>query len=97
MVVVNHLLTVMLNLATSIFHRNPAADQRPKFRELLLSLLGKDDVLAVPQKALDTHPLAGVLGSPLEAGEGMYLDLKLMFEKKIPKLPPHRTVVFKQS
>ena len=86
-----------------LVHRNPASDQRPKFRELLLSLLNdKDDVLAIPQKALDTHPLAGVLGSPLEAGEGMYLDLKLMFEKKVskplpPPPPPRPTAVFKRS
>ena len=32
-------------------------------------------MLSIPQEALDTHPLAGVLGSPLEAGENMYSDL----------------------
>lgn len=70
------------------------SDERPKFREVLLSLLkDKENVLAIPQEALDSHQLAGVLGSPIEAGDGMYLDLKLMFERKAP----HRTLVFKQS
>ena len=33
-------------------------------------------VLSFPQEVLNTHHLAGVLGSPLEAGENMYGDLQ---------------------
>ena len=32
-------------------------------------------MLAIPQHDLDTHQLAEVLGSPLEAGQSMYIDL----------------------
>ena len=34
---------------------------------------------SIPLEALDSHPLAGVLGSPLEAGENMYLDLQSQY------------------
>jgi hypothetical protein len=36
-------------------------------------------VLSIPQEALDTHHLAGVLGSPLKAGERMYEDLQTRY------------------
>jgi hypothetical protein len=53
------------------------AGQRPSFRELLLSLLSNPRVvLSIPREALNTHNLAGVLGSPLEAGANMYRDLQ---------------------
>ena len=57
-------------------YKNPVASNRPGFREILLSLLGSpEEVLSIPPEALDTHHLAGVLGSPLKAGENMYSDL----------------------
>ena len=57
--------------------RNPEAAQRPLFRELLLTLLNiPKAILSIPQEALDTHSLAGVLGSTLKAGENMYRDLQ---------------------
>ena len=50
---------------------------RPGFREIFLSLLDTpEDVLSIPPKALDSHHLAGIIGSPLEAGENMYIDLQ---------------------
>lgn len=50
---------------------------RPKFSSLALILIGDwKEVLAIPQDELVTHQLAGVLGAPLEAGEGLYLDLQ---------------------
>ena len=53
------------------------AGLRPSFRELLLTLLRNPKaVLSIPQEALDTHNLAGVLGSPLDVGESMYRDLQ---------------------
>ena len=33
-------------------------------------------MLSIPQEALNTHNLAGVLGSPLEVGANMYRDLQ---------------------
>ena len=33
-------------------------------------------MLSIPPKALDTHHLTGIIGSPLEAGENMYIDLR---------------------
>ena len=57
--------------------RHPTEVERPKFRSIHLCLCDNlEDVLSIPQEALDTHQLAGVLGSPLEAGEKMYEDLK---------------------
>ena len=51
--------------------------QRPSFRELLLTLLNNpEEVLSIPPGTLGTHHLAGVLGSPLGAGEGLYRDLR---------------------
>ena len=50
---------------------------RPRFRELAITLAGShQDVLSIPQEALDAHKLAGVLGSPLEVGKNMYSDLQ---------------------
>ena len=34
------------------------------------------DMLSIPQEALDVHRLAGVLSSPLEARKNMYSDLQ---------------------
>ena len=36
-------------------------------------------VLSIPQGAIETHQLAGVLGAPLEAGEKMYQDLQYTY------------------
>ena len=53
------------------------AAQRPSFRDLLLALLDNIKVvLSIPPEAFETHSHAGVLGSPLEAGENMYRDLQ---------------------
>ena len=50
---------------------------RPSFRELFLALTGdKSQVLLIPQADGETHPLAGVLGSPLEAGKKLYKELQ---------------------
>ena len=57
--------------------RYPLTGSRPGFRELVIVLTGNRlDVLSIPQEALHSHQLAGVLGSALEAGENMYLDLQ---------------------
>ena len=70
------LITLYIVVLSHIHGRNPVAGSRPVFREILLPLIDKPDaVLYIPPEALDTHHLAGVLGSPLEAGENMYCDL----------------------
>ena len=70
----SHYALLSLTIPSS---RNPVASQRPSFREILLSLLGTPEtVLSIPQEDLETHLLAGMLGSPLEAGENMYCDLQ---------------------
>ena len=60
-----------------LYCRDPVAGNRPRFRELTIVLTGNPHhVLSIPQEALDVHKLAGVLGSPLEAGKNMYSDLQ---------------------
>ena len=60
-----------------MFFRDPVAGNRPRFREIVIVLTGSSqDVLSIPQEALDVHRLAGVLGSPMEAGKNMYSDLQ---------------------
>ena len=62
---------------TCIIHRHPITGSRPNFRELVLALTGdKSEVLLIPQGDGDTHSLARVLGSQLEAGKNMYKDLQ---------------------
>lgn len=47
------------------------------FREIAIVLTGNPQkVLSIPQEVVDTHKLAGVLGSPLEVGNDTYKDLK---------------------
>ena len=36
-------------------------------------------VLSIPQDAIQSHQLAGVLGAPVEAGEYMYQDLQYTY------------------
>ena len=58
-------------------YRDPIAGSRPRFREIVIVLTGSpQDVLSIPQEALDVHRLAGVLGSDLEAGKNMYKYLQ---------------------
>ena len=66
-----------MTLCKFLFYRNPVPSRRPAFRQLTLSLSGtKDKLLFVPSDVLSAHMLAGVLGSPLEAGKLMYTDLQ---------------------
>ena len=53
------------------------AAHRPSFRKLFLTLVDSpEEVLSVPTETLGTYNLAGVLGSPLEAGQNLYRDLQ---------------------
>lgn len=59
------------------FCRSDTPSDRPGFREMLLFLLeNKSVVLHIPPQDMTSHPLAGVLGAPLEAGEKMYTELQ---------------------
>eukprot|EP00731_Ephydatia_muelleri_P015159 Em0008g879a len=56
---------------------NPDTYSRPAFRDIYLSLHQSTEfVLQVPDDARLTHPQAGILGAPLDAGEKMYIDLQ---------------------
>ncbi len=64
---------------TSIFsrYRHPQTKVRPGFRDVVVTLVGSEEVvLCIPEEDSSTHPLAGVLGAPLEAGENMYQQLQ---------------------
>ena len=57
--------------------RHPHSSLRPGFKDVLLQLMEPESiVLAIPDKDLTTHQLAGVLGAPVSAGERMYKDLQ---------------------
>eukprot|EP00731_Ephydatia_muelleri_P029679 Em0021g202a len=59
---------------------NPEAHNRPGFKDVYTLLSSHEsDVLVVPNEALLSHPQAGHLGAPLEAGEGLYLDLQKIY------------------
>ena len=50
------------------------------FRDLLLSLVENETVvLHIPPEAMNSHPQAGVLGAPLEAGQDMYKDTQNIY------------------
>ena len=71
------MVSKLLNTHNLIDYRHPFASNRPGFRELTIVLTGSHlTLLHIPQKDLHAHKLAGVLGSPLEAGKNMYTDLQ---------------------
>ena len=54
-------------------YRAPEASNRPDFRNIILLLLeNKSFVLCIPSADKSSHPLASVLGAPLEGGHKMY-------------------------
>ena len=58
-------------------YRNPAPSSRPIFRDILEAMLQDETkVLQIPVDDASTNELASILGSPLEAGECMYMDLQ---------------------
>jgi hypothetical protein len=69
-------------------YRNPMKNLRPKFRELLMSLIGKEkQTLHIPPEDSFTHPLATRLGAPPRAGRGMYPNLQNLYaEADIPQV-----------
>ena len=64
-------------MCDSQFWRNPDATLRPSFSDIKMSVSQDQNLLCqIPNEALLTHPQAGVLGAPLEAGENMYTELQ---------------------
>lgn len=62
---------------TSFTCRAPEIENRPTFRDVLLSLIAKErKVLHIPEADSSTHSYAARLGAPLEAGNGMYRTLQ---------------------
>ena len=60
-----------------IINRHPVAGARPKYRDILTSLLQEEKrVLDIPIEDASTHPEACLLGAPMEAGKDMYLGLQ---------------------
>ena len=60
--------------------RTPTPQQRPTFRDVLVTTLkDRGVVLCVPPDARKSHPQATSLGAPLKAGHNMYSDLQKMY------------------
>lgn len=69
--------TLILPFASLNLIRHPQTMMRPSFREVMLTLVDSEGkVLSIPEEDSSTHPLAGVLGAHLEAGENMYQGLQ---------------------
>ena len=63
-----------------IEYRHPDKEERPNFQGIMLVLLMQDrQILSIPEEDLSTHPLAGTVGAPLEAGEKMYQKLQMTY------------------
>ncbi len=59
------------------YYRHPGATSRPGFRDIVMHMMRPEsEMLEIPQEALNTNTLAGVLGGPLKAGINMYCDLQ---------------------
>ena len=72
-----HLKLVGMNFHSFIMCRNPIARERPSFQNIVLLLNQSEQVLLeIPEEALSSHPQAGELGAPLEAGQNMYSELQ---------------------
>ena len=66
----------------SLTGRHPYPSGRPVFHDIRLVLLQHDEtLLGVPAEALTSHPQAGQLGAPLEAGHYMYPSLQHIYLK----------------
>ena len=62
------------------FHRHPDPSMRPEPKSILKALVRKPEVLmSVPTKAVSANSQAGILGAPLKAAAGLYLDLQKMY------------------
>ena len=60
-----------------IEYRHPDKEERPNFEGIMLVLLMQDRlILSIPEEDLSTHPLAGTIGAPLEAGEKCMKNFK---------------------
>ena len=57
--------------------RNPDSTARIGFRDILIQMMAPEEqLLEIPDDALNIHELAGVQGAPTEAWQSMYLELQ---------------------
>ena len=69
-------------LIIEFYFRHPNTTDRPKFREMVLVLIGEEDeVLFIPPEAASSHRMAETLGSPLNTGMDMYPELEMTYIK----------------
>ncbi len=70
----------IMTCQNSLFLRHPVSSSRPKYQTILTSLLqDPKNVLQIPLADASSHSSACILGSPLEAGLGMYTDLQCAY------------------
>ena len=60
--------------------RNPNREHRPRFRNILMILLEKEEVILSIPSDLGDNGLAAVLGAPIEAGFDMYNELQTKYQ-----------------
>ena len=73
-------------------HRNPEADERPPFSQLVVDLTRVEAlVLNIPEKLLEKYPQCGELGATLNIGKLMYRNLQALYQNQAPK-PASRRV-----
>lgn len=88
-------------------HRNPEADERPLFSQLVSDLTRVESlVLSIPQKVLDQHPQCAELGAPLTIGKLMYRSMQTLYADPTALAPlsqpgkpamPERTMLTSQK
>ena len=69
-------------IAPSNFHskRHPDPSSRPTASDTVLALMESEEaVLKVPEEDAAICKMAGILGAPLEAGQGMYPKLQEIY------------------
>ena len=65
----------------TMVHRHPDPHLRPSFDDVIMILGDDSTILNIPEDALTSHPQAGVLGAPLEAGHNMYYSMQKTYLK----------------
>ena len=66
------------------FPRHPRTSSRPTFSTLLHTLSqNPTTLLNWTEEDRNVHPLAAVLGAPLEAGLGLYIDLQQVYVQNV--------------
>ena len=64
-------------------HRHPSREKRPRFRNILMILLEKEEVILSIPSDLGGSSQAAVLGAPVEAGFDMYAELQTKYQVEL--------------